>query len=362
MVLIATREIGGAAGHKPEPVSVCQLMARLEPIDPATAVELYLSDRETEVTAATLQSHRSRLRHFKQWCAQQGIENLNTVTGRQLHAYRLWRREDGDLSPASEKTQMDTIRVFIRWLESIDGVEPDLHTKVRSPQLDGDDNVRDVMLARDRAEAVLAYLAKFGYASREHVVLALMWHTMMRVGAVRALDVEDYYPETQVLEVCHRPESETPLKNKERGERVVALADEVCEVLDDWLAHKRPDVTDTYGREPLIASPQGRVHVSTLRGDCYRLTRPCEIGEACPHGRDVETCAATEYMAAFACPSSVSPHAVRRGGITYALTREWPAHAVSDRANVSEAVLDAHYDQRSEWEKVEQRRQYLENL
>jgi hypothetical protein len=50
---------------------------------------------------------------------------------------------------------MDTLRVFIRWLESIDGVPTDLHTSVRSPALSGDDNVRDVMLDTDCAVNVL---------------------------------------------------------------------------------------------------------------------------------------------------------------------------------------------------------------
>ena len=156
----------------------------LEPITPKEAVELYLNDRETELTRATINSHKSRLSHLIRWCDQKDISNLNTLTGRQLHAYRQWRRADGGLSPASEKTQMDTIRVFIRWLESIDGVEKDLHTKVRSPSLSNEDKSRDVMLEADRADQILEFLRKYKYASREHVVLVLLWHTMIRSGAV----------------------------------------------------------------------------------------------------------------------------------------------------------------------------------
>jgi hypothetical protein len=39
----------------------------LEPIDPETALELYLADRENNVTETTIYSHRSRLGHFVQW-------------------------------------------------------------------------------------------------------------------------------------------------------------------------------------------------------------------------------------------------------------------------------------------------------
>jgi site-specific recombinase XerD len=101
----------------------------LEPIDPETALDLYLAEKETEVAKATLDSHRSRLGFFLQWCDERGIDNLNDLTGRRLHEYRLWRRNVGELSPASEKTQMDTVRVFIRWLGTVDGVDPDLHLK-----------------------------------------------------------------------------------------------------------------------------------------------------------------------------------------------------------------------------------------
>ena len=41
---------------------------------------------------------------------------------------------------------------------------------------------------------------------------------------------------------------------------------------------------------------------------------------------------------------------------------EWPPHVVGDRANVSEDVLDEHYDRRTQREKMEQRQKYLENI
>ena len=158
----------------------------LEPIEPSRAVELYLGQRKTEVATKTLQSHRSRLRYFVQWCDQKGIDNMNELTGRKLHEYRIWRRNDGDLNRVSEKTQMQTIRVFIRWCESIEAVENDLATKVQSPSLSTKDDSRDVMLEAERAMEVLAYYEKYHYASVEHVTLALLWHTMMRRGSARS--------------------------------------------------------------------------------------------------------------------------------------------------------------------------------
>ncbi len=334
----------------------------LEPIHPEMALELYLADRESELTEATLYSHKSRISHFVRWCDEQDIENLNTLTGRQLHHYRLWRREEGDLSIVSEKTQMDTIRVFIRWLEQVDGVEPDLSTKVRSPTITPEQNTRHEMLDSEQATKVLAHLEKYEYASLQHVTIALLWHTMMRIGAAHSLDLDDYSSEEQYFEIKHRPEEETPIKNKEKGERYIALSEQICDLLDDWIADKRPNVTDEYGREPLLATQQGRAHRTTLRLYCYMATQPCTYSGECPHDRTIEDCEATKRDTASKCPSCVNPHAIRRGGITHSLNSEMPENAVSDRANVSKAVLEQHYDRRTEREKMEQRRGYLDDL
>jgi hypothetical protein len=56
----------------------------------------------------------------------------------------------------------------------------------------------------------------------------------------------------------------------------------------------------------------------------------------------------------------VSGHPVRRGAITRFLKDESiPEKAISDRSNVSQDVMDKHYDVRTEGEKTEQRRDYF---
>jgi len=73
-------------------------MTELEPIKPEYALELYLQEKETDCTESTVYAHKSRLGHFLRWCDEEEIENLNHLTGRKLHEYRLWRQEDGDLT------------------------------------------------------------------------------------------------------------------------------------------------------------------------------------------------------------------------------------------------------------------------
>jgi len=63
----------------------------LEPIAPDAAMKLYLDHRRSEVSDKTLASHRYRLKPFIEWFGDNGVHNLNDLTGRDLHAYRVDR-------------------------------------------------------------------------------------------------------------------------------------------------------------------------------------------------------------------------------------------------------------------------------
>lgn len=334
----------------------------LDPLSPTDALDKYLETKESEYVQTTLDSHKSRLGKFIGWCQSEGIDNLNDLTGGDINDYRNWRRNDGNLNPVSEKTQQDTLRVFIKFCEQIDAVKTGLSNDVISPSLNDDEGSRDAMVSNEQAREVLNYLGKYEYASLEHVVWVLLSETGMRTGGIRALDFDDYHSEgtDPYLDVRHSPDEGTPIKNGNAGERYVSISEETCEVLDDYVADQRPDVTDDFGREPLLATSNGRVGRSTIRKYVYRWTRPCAIGHDCPHGKDIDTCeAAGGGDGASKCESSLSPHPVRRGYITHKLKSGVPMHVVSDRCNVTEEVIDEHYDQRDEAERMRQRQKLI---
>ncbi|QSX01008.1 tyrosine-type recombinase/integrase [Haloterrigena alkaliphila] len=337
--------------------------ATLEPTEPEEALELYVEDKARECRKSTVASHRSRLGFFVDWCAEQGIDNLNNLSARDLHEYRVWRRED--LSVNTEKTQMDTLRVFVEWCETIDAVPSGLFKKIKSPSIPDEEAARETTLHVSDAKEIVEYLRRFEYASIEHVAWVLLTETGMRMGAARTLDVGDYRPDADKphLDVVHRPETDTPIKNGPRGERRVGISDDVCAVVDDYLEHQRPVVTDDYGREPLLATVQGRIAKSTIRRYVYKRSRPCTIGRECPHDRDPDECeAAVDPDHASGCPSSVTPHPIRRGYITYLLQAGVPVDVISDRCNVSPKVIELHYDVRSEEDKMRQRREVLDEI
>ena len=324
---------------------------------------MYLAQRENEVSQNTIRAHHYRLKHFVRWCDEVAeITNLNDLSGRDLQRYKMWRREDGDLNNVTLVTQLSTLRVFINWCENIDAVAPETHDKILMPSLAKNEDRRTAILDDEAASQLIEYLRQFEFSTRTHALIELLWHTGMRIGAAHSLDVEDYNSEEQFVELRHRPDSGTRLKNKKEGERYVSVSADVCDTLDAYIEFRRKEVADSHGRNPLFSSRNGRPAKSTLRDSIYRASRPCEYTGECPHDREIGSCEAMHRNKASTCPSSVSPHAVRRGSITQHLSKDVPEKVVSDRMNVSLDVLEKHYDRRGEREKAEQRRGYLDNL
>ncbi|WP_254545863.1 site-specific integrase [Halomarina pelagica] len=83
-------------------------------------------------------------------------------------------------------------------------------------------------------------------------LLSVLWRCGVRSGTIRAFDVEDYDRENEWLRAVHR--EGTPLKNKERRERLIALSLDTCQVLNDYVDHTRHDVTGKVERNPLFAT------------------------------------------------------------------------------------------------------------
>lgn len=190
---------------------------------------------------------------------------------------------------------------------------------------------------------------------RIHALLEVAWHTGARLGGLRALDLGDTHFEENYLDFRHRPETDTGLKNKSKGERPVAVPEEVTDVLERYVEHFRFDVSDDHGRQPLFASRRGRASKALLRGIMYQATQPC-LYRACPHEKERETCEWTEYTQASKCPSSRSPHRIRTGSITWQLNIGMPPAVVAERVNATTQTIKQHYDKESPLREMEARR------
>ena len=332
----------------------------LEPITPREAVNEYLAEIKNELAATTHANHRYRLDQFIQWADENNMTNMNDITGSKLQEFKQWK--SSDVAKVTVKNHLSTLRQFIEFCEDIDAAPVGVGRKIRLPTMQLGDDVNDTHLLPKEAEAILNYCEKYEYATLRHTAFYILWHTGMRSGGLRGLDVEDYDSHNGILSIRHRPESATPLKNKERTERDVSIKAAVTDVLDDYLEMHHPYVEDEHGRVPLLGTSNGRMEQTTLQRNVYTLTRPCHYTNECPHDRDMQECEATSYNTASKCPTSVSPHALRKGSITVHRKQNVPKEVASERMDVSGDVLDKHYDKRTEWEKMQQRREYLNGI
>lgn len=334
-------------------------MADLEPLHPKEGVERFLDHHEASIRPSSLRNARHRLRVFLRWCDEADVENLNDLTGRDLDDFVRWRQ--GEVKPITLQKQLSSVRQAIRYWADLDAVEDGLAEKLHAPELPDGAEARDSLIKTERVEFVLEQLDQYHFASRGHVVIALLWRTGMRRSALHSIDVDDLDEDEYAIELRHRPETGTVLKNGERGERDVYLGPTWFKIVEEYASHPdRPDVTDEYGRHPLLTTKRGRMHPTTIYSLVNRWTQPCRYGE-CPHDREPENCEAYRLLASSQqCPSSHRPHDVRRGRITHDLNNKRPPEAISKRADVSLEVLERHYDARTNREKMNVRKRFFE--
>ncbi|MFC7204709.1 tyrosine-type recombinase/integrase [Haloferax namakaokahaiae] len=324
-------------------------------LDPEDAVERFLAYMAPSWRDSTFNNATTRLGHLLDFLDERGIEDTTELNGRTLSDFVAWRR--ADVAPITLQKQLTTVRVFLRWAADIDAVPEGLAEQLHAPELPDGAESSDIVIETHRVERMLDYFERFDYASRMHAMVAILWRTGMRRGALHSLDVGDLRPEENALVLEHRPETDTYLKNGKDGERWVYLGPIWYQVVEDYVNERRLDKTDDHGRDPLLTTRYGRPHVTTISDNCYRATRPCQYTSECPVGRDIEECAGTTNPEQ--CPCKRGPHAFRRGAISDHLREGTPPEVVSERMNVSLDVLYKHYDVRSNREKMDVRKEHL---
>jgi integrase len=189
----------------------------MESMLPHEAVNEYLADKRLEVTDSTHANYKHRLKMSLQWCEENGIGGTSNLHGRHLHEFKKWRAED--LKSITLKNQLGTVQLFLQFCERLEVAPMGINQRLALPDIGPEDEVRETILTKEEAGRILDYCERFEYATLRHALFYLLWHTEMRSSSAHALDIDDYYPWEGWLDVRHRPETETPLKNKSRGER-----------------------------------------------------------------------------------------------------------------------------------------------
>jgi hypothetical protein len=90
------------------------------------------------------------------------------------------------LNSVSLKSQLESLRAFLSWCESIDAAEQDIRDKPLSPSLNDGDREPSVLLKSDAATDIVECFAPFEYASLHHALLSPLWRCGARSGTVDA--------------------------------------------------------------------------------------------------------------------------------------------------------------------------------
>ena len=334
-----------------------------EDLSPRKAWQRYLDARSPETTSQSQKTYHYRLKLWVEWCEANQIETVSELNGWVFESFKQDRAGAG-LAPTTLQGEMQTLKNYVQFLERIEAVDEDLAEKVDVPHVAKRDQSSNIKLDSEAAASLLTYFRNSSAhrAQNYHAALEVLWHVGARMGGFRALDLRDFDADAQLLDFNHRPETGTPLKKKEDGERMVGLRSSVANILSEYIQKHRPDSHDDAGRQPLFATAQGRVSSNAFRSWCYYATLPCHHGP-CPHGKQRETCDWVSHNHSSKCPSSRSPHQVRTGSITWHRDRGVPREVTADRTNASEETIDKHYDKPLKRQSLERRRRpHLEKL
>lgn len=357
-------EIRGYESQRADYCSPSFERVSLESIPPEDAVEWYLTDREDELSMESRRSIRSGLDVFLERTTEAGIEDMNAIGGRELQRYKTWRKKTHGITSVSLNGTLAVLRRFLVFAVRIDAVGENAPEKVPMPNVPEELEVSYEKPSDELVERVQEYYERYEYASRSHVEFKVLIETGIRLGALRAIDLEDYRADDNVIELHHRPESwdvhGTPLKNKSDGARVINVPPTLCDTISAYINDRRDDVVDKFDHRPLFTTSNGRVTRSQIRRDLYKITRPCVTTNSCPHNKTIDDCEAANNRMAYKCESSLSSHPLRRWSIEHQLDQSVPKDILSDRVDVLAPVLTKHYDMRSEERKAKHRREIFE--
>ena len=167
------------------------MCADIESMRPEDAVEQYVQSRKLDSVQSTVQNVRYRLKQFRVWADENGLDDTNAMSGRKAEQFKIWRVTECGINAVTLQQHLRTFRQFLRWCEANDAVEPGVADKVIIPQVDDEEKASDDYLGPEQTEEILDYLTKYEYSSLRHVIFHTLWHTGMRTSSLRALNLGD---------------------------------------------------------------------------------------------------------------------------------------------------------------------------
>lgn len=304
----------------------------------------FIGRKRPNWNGSTPRTYRKDLDTFEAWAEENDVETVSDLNLWLVGTYTDWLLAH-DYSKATVQSKQKKARRWIKWMESQGLVEKGLHLAIETLKLTDEEQSSSDILPPVQLREILEYYRDSPQwrGTRRHALLEVVAHTGARRIGLRALDLDDWDPEERTLTFVDRDEQGSRLKEGKTHQRKVVLSETPAEILEEYIARDRYEKHDNMGRQPLFTSRQGRPDRSTLTNWLYRATIPC-IRKECPHGRKRHTCEWTQQTKASRCPSSFSPHPIRRGSITWQLNIGKSIEDVANRAGTTPPVIRRYYD------------------
>jgi len=308
------------------------------------AQDQFITRNEPSWNGETARTYRKYLNTFCKYTTQENIRHLSDLNRWNVGQYTNYLLKT-DYARATIQSKQKQARRWIKWLESQGLVEVGLHLAINPITLDDEEQTSSDILPPNQLEQYLSFYrnsAKWR-GTRRHALIEVIGHTGARRSGIRALDITDWNSEDRTLKLLNREKQGTRIKNGDIHERKVVISQAPAEALQMYIDRERYQKHDNQGREPILTSQQGRPTKSTMTNWLYQATLPCVMKE-CPHGKERRNCKWTEQTDSSKCPSSESPHPVRRGSITWQLNIGRDPRDVAARAGTTVEVLKRYYD------------------
>ncbi len=274
---------------------------------------------QAELSPATLHSYRAHQRNFAGWLAAHGT-SLRTATAGDVHRFMSYlrspdralqyQRTRGDeLSPATRKIALASLRALYRYLFIVELVTSDPTAMIRAPRVT---QTPGIYLTPEE----LNQLLNAPGSARERIQTYLLAYTAARSGELRSLRWSDVDFDNAVLRI----------HGKGSKVRFVDIHPKLIVELRHWWIHQLSEAERTPALRDARHDPNTDFVLLTRTGRQLSDTAIYKQlkRRACAAGLHVQDSAHREHR------SLVSPHALRRTFATYLLNEGHPIDAVAD--------------------------------
>ncbi|ERH00543.1 MAG: site-specific recombinase XerD, partial [Halonotius sp. J07HN6] len=140
---------------------------------PVEVVEYFLATHRNQWADATMRDYSYDLTRLLEYFDYADIDDISTLTSRDIEGFRQWREQDGNIKLATLHGQLSNVRVFIKWCERVEIVEKGLVDAIEMPDLDPSDVVSHTRIEPETAAQIRDYYDDFAYVPRKYAMFSV---------------------------------------------------------------------------------------------------------------------------------------------------------------------------------------------